>query len=475
MNYQSIRPKIHNLVQEYITNKENLDIVSHFSDWPIHIIFPDIFRENIEKYKNFFNEYNLDYKIFYAHKTNKSSAFLQIAEEENIWMDVASKNELTHALACGFTWERISCSGPKSNDFLFLAMKHGCLISIDWIHELQQIVEIYNRWNFPRVNLLIRINDLTSSDRVIASKNTKFWLSQTLLPKVYDLLNKYDFLILQGIHFHFDEHQHEIKAWAIENAIWILQESYQYWFTPSIIDIWWGMRWEELEDKKDWKNYIDFLSDSKKQWLDTHTWWNRGYWIHVSDRWWIEGRELVEKRYREIDPIKFLWNVLNFQTFQWWLLESIQDSMFQIMIEPGYSLTLWCGFTLLKITGYKNLSNWDEAIIVNANILNLSSKMWEYFTDPILISKNQNNVTDWNDNFYGFIFWNLCRDDDILIQKKVYFQSKPSIWDYVLFMNTSSYISDFEDASPISQDKWMKIVVKKQKNNFKIYPDKNVI
>lgn len=474
MNYQKIRPYVHELIKEYISDKKNLDLVSNFWEGPVHVIFPEIFRENINKYKTFFEEHDLDYKIFFAHKTNKSSAFLKIAEQENIWIDVASKNELIHSLSCWFNWERISCSWPKSQSFLFLAMKHWCLISIDSINELEQIISIYQSWKFPKVNILVRINDLTWSDRVVTSKNTKFWISQNELPKIYELFNKNSFLSFEWIHFHFDEHQYEIKSWALENAIEILQEAYRFGFAPNIIDIWWWMRGEELFDKQDWKNYIDFLADSKKSWLDTHTWWNRAYGIHLNTRGGVEWRELVEKRYREINPINFLWNILNFSSHNWKLVDTIQDSMFQVMMEPGYSLSLACGFSLLKVTWYKTLSNWDEAVIINWNILNLSSKMWEYFTDPILISNSSGNK-ETNNSFYWFIFWNLCRDDDILIQRKIHFPLKPAIWDYILFMNTSSYISDFEDAQPISQLKWIKIVAEKDNNNFTIYPDNNDI
>ena len=470
MNYQSIKPFIHEDIKKLLADSDKINYISNLSQWPVHVIFPDIFRENIKKFKDFFLKNDTEYQMFFAHKTNKSSEFLKVAESEWIWIDVASKNELIHALSQGFSWKTISCSWPKSKEFLFLSMKHNCLISIDSISELLEIINIYNSWIFPKQNILIRINDLTSSDRNISTKNTKFWISQKSLNTIYELLNENTFISFKWIHFHFDEHQHEIKAGSLENAIEILQSSYQLGFNPDIIDIWWGLRGRELNNKLDWKNYIDFLSESKKNWLDTHTWWNRWYGIHVNQRGWIEWRELVEKRYREINPQDFLKNVLNFKSNQWQLNESLQESMFQLMLEPGYSLALWCWFTILKVDSYKVLNNGDEAISLNGNIMSLSSKMWEYFTDPIHVSVHD-EMKEADNDFYWYLFWNLCRDDDILMQRKVYFKNKPKNWDLILFMNTSSYISDFEDASPISQKQWIKVVAKKQWNNFKIYPD----
>ena len=471
MNYQKIRPLIHNQIKEFISDTNNLDIAAYFSQGPIHIIFPDIFQENIHKFLSFYKLNWLNDNIYFAHKTNKSHCFLEVALNNNISIDVASKNELIHSLSTGFTWKNISCSWPKSQDFLFLAMKHKCLISIDNIDELKSIIDIYSSGNFPEVEILIRINDLSSSDRIVSSKNTKFWISQHLLPEIYNLLYENKFLNFKWLHFHFDEHQFELKAGSLQNAIDILQQSYELWFAPNIIDIWWGLRGNELLDISDWKKYIDFLAETKKNNWDTHTWWNSAYWVHVSQKWVIEWREIVEKRFRELDPIEFLNNILNFQTHSWNIWDTLIDSMFDLMIEPGYSLTLWCGFTLLKVIGYKDLWNQNSAVIVNANILNLSSKMWKYFVDPIHIQhKKNNNNTHWE--FYWYIFWNLCRDDDILMQKKVYFKNKPEIWDYILFMNTSSYISDFEDGSAISQETWIKLIAKKDNNNtFKIYPD----
>lgn len=466
--YQSIKPYIHPKLKKVVESKNKLFEVSKLHNGAIHILMPEIMEENIHEFKNVFEELEIDYDIRYAHKVNKSTALVRQAKSNGINMDVASYNELVSALSCGFTGKEISCSGPKSKKFLLLALQHGCLISLDSIGELETIIELSHKHGISNVDTLIRINDLAGPDRNLLKKNVKFGIPQRKLEELKQLCKENSFINLKGIHFHFDEFQFEIKAGAIENALIIFQQLYSEGFTPTIIDIGGGFRGKELEDKNDWEKYIDFLSDAKRNNSPSDTWGNRAYGVHVNGRGGIDGREIVTKRYRELNNGEFLNSILSkeFEENQP-IYKKINESMFTVMIEPGYSLAINTGFTILKVESYKTLSNGDEAITVNANILNLSSRMWEYYLDPILIPREEKN----NEGFYGYIIGNLCRDDDILIQRKVYFKQKPESGDLILLMNTSSYVSDFEDATAIQQEPGKKFIAKNINNNIELFDE----
>lgn len=466
--YQSIKPYIHPKLKEVVESKSKLFEIAQLHNGAIHILMPEIMDENINEFKRTFEELGMDYDIRFAHKTNKSYAHVRQAKFNNINIDVASYNELVSALSNGFTGREISCSGPKGNRFLLLALQHNCLISIDSVNELETIVELSKKYNISNVDILVRINDLSGSDRTLLKKNTKFGISQNKLVEVTKLIKQNSFINLKGIHFHFDEFQSEIKAGAIENVLNIFQQLYSEGFNPTIIDIGGGFRGKELEDKVDWEKYIDFLSDAKRNNTQSDTWGNRAYGIQLNERGGIEGREIVTKRYRELNNGEFLKSILTkeFDENQP-IYKKINESLFKIMIEPGYSLSINTGFTILKVESYKTLNNDDEAITVNANILNLSSRMWEYYLDPILVSKQESI----NSDFYGYILGNLCRDDDILIQRKVHFKQKPKVGDLVLLMNTASYISDFEDGNPIQQESGKKFIAKNINNSIQIFEE----
>lgn len=240
-------------------------------------------------------------------------------------------------------------------------------------------------------------------------------------------------------------------------------------YEPNILNIGGGYSWKELETITDWKNYIDFLSDKKLHNKYSYTWWNRAYGIHVWPRWWIEWREIIDKRYHESDSQELLQKMLTYSfSDNIPLIEKINDSMFQLQLEPGYALANNVWISIVEIIAIKKVSRNKNALIVNANIFNFSSRMWEDFTDPILIKKE--NTAENNTDSY-FIMGNLCRDDDILIQREIIFDKKPEVWDIVCFINTASYNSDFEEWTPIQQVIGKKLIAKKESSQFILYED----
>ena len=466
--YVSIKPYIHPKLKEVIDLKNKLFEISNLHDGPIHILVPEIMDENIREFSSLLRELKIDYSIRFAHKSNKSPSLVRQAKMNGIGIDVASYNELVSALSNGFTGAETSCSGPKNKKFILLALYHNCMISIDSVSELQTIMEISKRYRIKKASVLVRLNDLFGNDRVLRKKNTKFGMSQNMLDDIKKLIKENNFISLEGIHFHYDEFDPEIKAGSIDNLLNIFYKLYADGFSPTIINIGGGFRGRELENVLDWERYISFLSQAKLNNLPTDTWGDRAYGIHVNDKGVIEGREFIAKRYREINSAKFLRAILTkeFQSGKP-IFNKINEGFFKLIIEPGYALSINTGFTILRVESYKVLNNGDEAIFVNANIQNLSSRMWEYFVDPILITKQDNMPNQ--DIFYGYILGNLCRDDDILIQRKVYFNHKPNIGDLIVLVNTSPYISDFEDGNPIQQEQGRKFVAKKICDSIQIF------
>jgi len=231
--YQSIKPYIHPKLKRVIEDRNKLFEVTQLHNGPIHILMPEIMDENINEFKKIFEELGVDYDIRFAHKTNKSSALVRQAKLNRINIDVASYNELVSALSNGFVGKEISCSGPKGKRFLLLALQHNCLISIDSINELETIIELSKKYNILSVDIVLRINDLSGSDRTLLKKNTKFGISQNVLDEIKNLIKENSFINLKGIHFHFDEFQSEIKAGSIENVLDIFQQLYSEGFNPS--------------------------------------------------------------------------------------------------------------------------------------------------------------------------------------------------------------------------------------------------
>ena len=72
-------PYVHPHVEQTLRHKDQLFQLARLHKGPIHLIFPDIFRENIAYFKAVFAELELQARIYYAHKTNKSKVFVKQA------------------------------------------------------------------------------------------------------------------------------------------------------------------------------------------------------------------------------------------------------------------------------------------------------------------------------------------------------------------------------------------------------------
>ncbi|CAM5271359.1 Diaminopimelate decarboxylase [Streptomyces glaucescens] len=66
-------------------------------------------------------------------------------------MDVASLGELQHALGAGFTPDRITATGPKNPEFLWLAARTSVTVSVDSREELDQLAALVRAFTLPRV------------------------------------------------------------------------------------------------------------------------------------------------------------------------------------------------------------------------------------------------------------------------------------------------------------------------------------
>ncbi len=61
---------------------------------PLHLLFPDIFQQSIEKFKQVLNKHKINYQLLFAKKANKTHCFAQVYAEQEVGIDVASISEL---------------------------------------------------------------------------------------------------------------------------------------------------------------------------------------------------------------------------------------------------------------------------------------------------------------------------------------------------------------------------------------------
>ena len=101
----------HRLVTAFLADRRELDEVLSRFGTPVHLLFPQVFACNIDQLTAVLDEAPTGYRIYYAHKVNRSRAFVRTAAAHGISVDVASAGELESALTAGFDTDRIEVTG----------------------------------------------------------------------------------------------------------------------------------------------------------------------------------------------------------------------------------------------------------------------------------------------------------------------------------------------------------------------------
>ena len=409
---------------------------------PVHIAFPGVMRSNIEKMQEVFSSLDLDYKIHFAHKPTKSTRLIREAFELGIGIDVASLPELEHALAVGFTGDRIECTGAKSRRFIQKALAVGALMSVDSISELEGIVELSGG---DAVDVLIRIADPTCSDRNKIARVSRFGVPQKQLPDVYALLDVHKNIRLKGFHFHNDERDADVKAEYVLDMLRLIQDAVARGHAPDTVNMGGGWRGPELEDFGEWSEFLNHIELSLIHGGRGCTWRDHGYGMYLNDKGRVSGREKIQGKFVNSDLQDIAERLFDYTSFDGAALRNVvADAFLSIMTEPGYYLMDQVGVSFAEVIAVAEGAGGVKRVVVNANMYNFSTQMREMFLDPKLIKEQDTAGEAWE----GYIVGNLCREEDILMKRSVRFDAAPEVGDVICFMNTAGYTSSFEEASP---------------------------
>ncbi|WP_204120874.1 diaminopimelate decarboxylase [Levilactobacillus sp. 244-2] len=115
-------------------------------------------RQQIQDFRESFDQSGLRYQISYASKAFATVAMYQVIKEEGLHADVVSGGELYTALQAGFPAERLSFHGNnKSVAELTMAVDHGVgVIILDNFHEIQLLKEVL-AVKGASVNVMLRL------------------------------------------------------------------------------------------------------------------------------------------------------------------------------------------------------------------------------------------------------------------------------------------------------------------------------
>jgi diaminopimelate decarboxylase len=417
---------------EHITSLED----EMFSSGPVQFYFPQVFSSNAKKLREGLEGLDFETRIYYANKANKSEVFVKAAHKTGICIDVASPNELNNAIKHGFDGQRIECTGVKNTMFIKKCIAHNCLIILDSLDEFQQVKKSIVGEQKPRI--AFRIND-PFCDEGLYKKVSRFGIAK----KDYLALVKYEDLnafCVEGLHFHNDDYSIENKSNMMSEMLLLYKPLFKKGIFPKILNIGGGYRFSFVNP--DHKEAL--TSDLEQIDFDDVAYANTIFGFSKGRNGKI-NKNLITSAFFPPDAIAFLNKVLGDSNPKNNIIEELGLA---VCIEPGNALLELCGILAIRVIATKQLFDGKCGVVVDGNIYNLAANMKSRTTDPILISRGSTNS---NTPYEAYIFGNLCREDDILLDRKVCFDKKPEIGDLLVFINTAAYAGSFEDSNPILQ------------------------
>lgn len=115
--------------------------LAHAFGGPFHFLLPEAFDSNLRGMREALASAGVEGFVYFAKKANKAAVFAERAAAGGAGVDVASAGELREALGHGVRGEHLVVTGPaKDPALLHLAVRHGALIAVDALDELDALV-----------------------------------------------------------------------------------------------------------------------------------------------------------------------------------------------------------------------------------------------------------------------------------------------------------------------------------------------
>lgn len=402
-----------------IHNSENLS--------PLHIFFLDRITNNYYQLKEFFKQNRLNHKIYYSLKANRSEKIVKkIRELKNIGIEVSSEGELNLVLKNKFIGEEIISQGPKNKKYFEKSINKNCLFVVNSLEEFKIIEQIKKP-----INILIRLGNLNLENYF--SIETRFGIDENQLNYVFKKLTKNKLINLRGFSFHVDSTSDDLKKEYLKKTISFILRFISKGFKIDTINIGGGWRFNYI-DKNTWIKFNNFIA---RQVINKN---NEYFWKKYNFGFFLEKERIVGEGnfypYFSDHAYEQFKKIFHFSINSTPSINLIRDLNIKVVIESGRYLLNQVGHTLAQIIEVGS-NNFYEYMNIDMKSNDIAASL-DIIYDPILIRKNFNKSAT-KKSFFGFIFSNLCLEDDLIYKRKIYLEEKPNNGDCLIFPNTAAY------------------------------------
>ncbi|WAR23678.1 DCDA1-like protein [Mya arenaria] len=125
---------------------------------PVFVYSKNQIVSNVNAYKLAMKKLEINAVLNYAMKANMNPTVLKIMKDLGCSVTLVSGNELALALKVGFDLRTMILNGNGKQKWeIELAVKHGCLLNIDGMFNLEQTIEVCRRLG-TKARVLLRVN-----------------------------------------------------------------------------------------------------------------------------------------------------------------------------------------------------------------------------------------------------------------------------------------------------------------------------
>ncbi|MGH3786452.1 MAG: Y4yA family PLP-dependent enzyme [Pseudonocardiaceae bacterium] len=408
---------------------------------PFHVIYPTQFGVNLAAFRNVMATAGVAGTVYFGKKANKSASWPRQCAEAYCGVDVASVPELVHSLAQGVRGKDLVVTGPAKNDELLrLAIRHGSLIAVDALDELDRIIMLAKpRW---LARILLRVLPA-------ANPTSRFGLTEAESEHALArCISESHNTRLEGFSFHLSGYDVAPRVWQASELIDRCIAARDMGLPAEAVSIGGGFA-------------VNYLSEAS--WLE----FNREY----RDSWFHAQRTFREFYPYHQEPVgaDMLAAVLSGSVTSAHvdLADKLAKTGTRLLIEPGRSLLDGCGFTVFPVLGFKNRSGYG--IVTVARLSMSLSEQWfvsEYLPDPILWPD-----TGTSEPTSACVGGSSCLEVDMLTWRKIRFDRVPQVGDLLIYPNTAGYQMDSNESEFHQLPLPPKIVISADQDGLRWLPE----
>ncbi|MFF7733621.1 alanine racemase [Streptomyces sp. NPDC007984] len=436
-----LEPRLRSLVAAHGTLNSIVDALGS----PLHVVVPDQIAGNLERFRSVYRAHHLSGQVFYAHKANRSSALLRRLAATDAGVDVASLGELQHALGAGFGADRITATGPKNPEFLWLAARAGVTVGVDGAGELDRLAAVVREHGLAPVRVLLRLSGFETSGVKVLSRRSRFGTPVRELELLLKAVERHgDAVDATGVAFHLDTTSVTEKATALEGCLAALELCRDRGLRPRAVDIGGGFGVSYLAEREQWEEYTSELTAAVLGRRPPLTWGGHGYGLR-DDSGTLRGTLGLYPAHRPVAGAAYLDELLAQPAASMGgrpLAALLLEHLYDLHTEPGRALLDQCGLTLARVLEVRGPQPGGELLVrLAAKADDIALEDHGVLMDPLVVPGS--GAGPGEGPVAVHLFGSLCLETDLITRRTVFLPRRPEPGDLLAFANTAGYAMDF--------------------------------